>query len=94
MAKEMLRRGSDNETVFQLQQILFPQSPDEWDGKFGPRTESALEGFQQAHGLAPDGVVGPLTAAVINAIGPSLIDPEGYGGMEPPSPVWTGPDIQ
>ena len=92
MAKEMLRRGSDNETVFQLQQILFPQSPDEWDGKFGPRTESALEGFQQAHGLAPDGIVGPLTAAVINAIGPSLIDPEGYGGMEPPSPVWTGPD--
>jgi len=83
MAKEMLRRGSDNETVYQLQQILFPQSPEEWDGKFGPRTESAVKGFQQAHGLSPDGVVGPLTAAVINAVGPSLLDPEGFGGMEP-----------
>ena len=68
--KETLRRGSDNDVVLQLQQILFPQSPEEWDGKFGPRTESAVKGFQQAHGLSPDGVVGPLTAAVINAIGP------------------------
>ena len=92
MAKDMLRRGSDNETVYQLQQILFPQSPEEWDGKFGSRTESALEGFQQAHGLAPDGIVGPLTAAVINAVGPSLIDPENFGGMAPAPPVWTGPD--
>ena len=87
MAKEMLRRGSDNETVYQLQQILFPQSPEEWDGKFGSRTESALEGFQQAHGLSPDGIVGPLTAAVINAVGPSLIDPENFGGMAPAPPT-------
>ena len=88
MAKDMLRRGSDNETVYQLQQILFPQSPEEWDGKFGSRTESALEGFQQAHGLAPDGIVGPLTAAVINAIGPQLIDPEGFGVDHAPVDAW------
>ena len=81
--KETLRRGSDNDVVLQLQQILFPQSPEEWDGKFGPRTESAVKGFQQAHGLSPDGVVGPLTAAVINAIGPQILDPEGLGVQNP-----------
>lgn len=86
--KEMLRRGSDNDVVYQLQQILFPQSPEEWDGKFGPRTESAVKGFQQAHGLSPDGVVGPLTAAVINAVGPQILDPEGFGIEDPPVDAW------
>jgi len=88
MAQEMLRRGSNNDTVTQLQQILFPRSPEEWDGSFGPKTESALKGFQQAHGLSPDGIVGPLTAAVINAIGPQLIDPEGLGVQNPPVDAW------
>lgn len=86
--KEMLKRGSDNDVVYQLQQILFPQSPDEWDGKFGPRTESAVKGFQQAHGLSPDGIVGPLTAAVINAIGPQILDPEGLGVQNPAVDTW------
>ena len=90
--KEMLKRGSDNDVVYQLQQILFPQSPDEWDGKFGPRTESAVKGFQQAHGLSPDGVVGPLTAAVINAVGPQILDPEGFGVDRVPPSGWAEAD--
>lgn len=92
MAQEMLRRGSNNDTVTQLQQILFPQSPEEWDGSFGTRTESAVKGFQQAHGLSPDGIVGPLTAAVINAIGPQILDPEGFGVQNPAVDAWAMAD--
>jgi len=92
MAQEMLRRGSNNDTVTQLQQILFPQSPEEWDGSFGARTESAVKGFQQAHGLSPDGIVGPLTAAVINAIGPQILDPEGFGVQNPAVDAWAMAD--
>jgi hypothetical protein len=32
------------------------------DGVFGPRTEAAVVHFQRVRGLAPDGVVGPVTA--------------------------------
>ena len=37
------------------------------DGKFGAKTEVAVRAFQMAHPpLAVDGIVGPLTRAVLN----------------------------
>jgi peptidoglycan hydrolase-like protein with peptidoglycan-binding domain len=33
------------------------------DGRFGPKTKSALTGFQKANGLKADGVAGPVTWA-------------------------------
>ena len=37
------------------------------DGDFGEITKLAVRRFQLAHGLTPDGIVGPMTAAALNA---------------------------
>ena len=51
------------------------------DGHFGLRTRQAVEAFQLAHGLKPDGVAGPATLAAMTeaktaaqAQTPSLLD--------------------
>jgi peptidoglycan hydrolase-like protein with peptidoglycan-binding domain len=41
-------------------------SPGPIDGRYGPKTEHAVARFQRAHGLAVDGIAGPITVSQIN----------------------------
>lgn len=60
-----IRRGSTGEFVMVCQEILvdlgYELGPSGVDGKFGAKTEAAVKTFQQRHGLAADGIVGPKT---------------------------------
>jgi putative chitinase len=53
----LLKLGSLGEDVTKLQ-VKLGVDP---IGKFGPKTEAAVKGWQSAHGLTPDGIVGPNT---------------------------------
>lgn len=55
----LLRVGSTGDEVKKLQELLGVDVI----GKFGPKTEAAVKGWQAAHGLTPDGVVGDATWA-------------------------------
>lgn len=39
------------------------------DGISGPRTLAAIKAFQNANGITPDGIVGPITQAALDAGG-------------------------
>lgn len=54
----LLKKGSTGDAVKELQKKLKIEPA---DGSFGPATEKAVKKFQQAHGLTPDGQVGPYT---------------------------------
>jgi peptidoglycan hydrolase-like protein with peptidoglycan-binding domain len=58
----LVRRGSRIFPVRPLQQLLRARGHlVQVDGIFGPRTEAAVEAFQQDAGIGVDGVVGPVT---------------------------------
>ena len=59
----MLSKGSTGDEVAQLQKRLSAAGFDAGtaDGIFGPKTEAALKAFQEANGLAVDGIAGPAT---------------------------------
>ncbi len=59
----MLKRGSSGDDVARLQTRLTAVGFDAGgaDGIFGPKTEAALRAFQEANGLAVDGIAGPAT---------------------------------
>ena len=63
MAEPVLRKGSEDPAVRDLQEALkaLGHDPGPVDGVFGVRTESAVRAFQQARGIAIDGVVGRVT---------------------------------
>ncbi len=63
-----VRRGSRGDAVrgvqeeFQFRNLSGdPGQGVQIDGIFGPQTEQAVRGFQEAVDLDPDGIVGPLT---------------------------------
>lgn len=66
-----LRRGMRGPAVANLQRSLCALGyPIAVDGIFGPHTEDALRRFQRDHGLAPDGIAGPLSHEVIAGVLP------------------------
>jgi peptidoglycan hydrolase-like protein with peptidoglycan-binding domain len=92
-AQPTLARGSRGAAVEDLQQKLeqLGHGPGPIDGDFGPQTQAAVRAFQQAQGLKPDGIVGPLTwAAIDRALGG--VEPQPPAPVPTPSPVTTIPD--
>jgi len=58
----VVRRGAQGHPVRTLQHLLRGRGQSvSVDGSFGPRTEAAVRGVQQARGLSVDGIVGPQT---------------------------------
>jgi hypothetical protein len=60
-----LRRGDSGPFVAELQAKLNVLGPD----TFGPKTEAAMRAFQRDRGLVPDGIVGPKSWELLDAIG-------------------------
>jgi len=87
-----LRLGSRGSNVELIQSLLnaladkYPFIPKvAQDGVFGPLTQAQVQAFQRQFGLAPDGVVGPVTwNAIMNAL-------YGQGATPPPPPPATPP---
>jgi len=62
----LLKYGTQGGDVRQVQELLHISA----DGIFGRNTRSAVLAFQQANGLAVDGIVGPITwSALVSQIG-------------------------
>lgn len=70
--------------VLSIQKLLNSRgfNPGELDGVWGRRTMQAVRAFQKAHGLTPDGVVGPLTMeALLGTFGAPTTAPEEVRGV-------------
>jgi len=67
--RQTLRRGNRGTEVRELQRLLGNggHDPGPIDGVFGSRTAAAVLAFQQANGLAADGIVGPNTWSALLA---------------------------
>src|ERR671923_3069739 len=61
-----VKQGSQGDAVRAVQEEFRfragePSQALQVDGIFGPKTDAAVRGFQQALGIAVDGIVGPVT---------------------------------
>jgi hypothetical protein len=83
---------NDREWVAHLQQMLVDRGydPGPVDGDFGPRTDAAVRQYQFDNGLAADGVVGPMTWAVLNGEPVPAGDGGAGGGAANDVPVGGG----
>jgi peptidoglycan hydrolase-like protein with peptidoglycan-binding domain len=84
-APPTLQRGDIGPWVSFLQQQLVRGGwPVVVDGRFGPGTDAALRGAQEAAGLAPDGVTGKATWTALTS--PStpihVLRPDGFGTVD------------
>src|SRR4029078_145089 len=63
MAEPVLKKGSNDPAVRDLQEALktLGYNPGPVDGVFATTTEAAGKAFQQARGIAGDGIVGKVT---------------------------------
>jgi len=68
MFSMFLKKGSKGNEVIELQKFLNTAGYNcgTADGKFGPKTLAALAKFQIVNKLKGDGIVGPMTRAVLN----------------------------
>jgi putative chitinase len=67
----LLKLGSEGEDVKKLQMKLGVDPI----GKFGPKTEAAVKGWQSEHGLTADGIVGDKTWSVIMGLSEQVSAP-------------------
>jgi peptidoglycan hydrolase-like protein with peptidoglycan-binding domain len=64
-----IKPGDTGDDVKRIQRVFARMKvlgPDDVDGVFGSKTEQAVKDFQQAEGLAADGIVGPITWSHVN----------------------------
>lgn len=80
--------GTIGGDVQQLQSILNKDgySVGTADGIFGPKTQNAVTRFQKNHGLATDGIVGPLTLKALHNTDQSLASILQQKGITAPIP--------
>jgi len=66
----LIKRGTRGNDVTQLQTCMntLGYNTGVADGIYGPNTYKGIISYQQSKGLAVDGIVGPLTAASLNAL--------------------------
>jgi hypothetical protein len=80
--QRLLRVGDSGPAVVKIQQALinagFSLPRFGADGDFGAETKAAVQNYQKAHGLAVDGIVGPITMGSLDAK---------FSSTPPPPPV-------
>ena len=87
------RLGDRSDLVRVIQQRLiahgYPLPDHGADGSFGAETDTAVRNFQAAHGLDIDGIVGPVTLALLNADPAPKPAPVPDYRAQPGFPVWS-----